>query len=187
MNCRLLDHDDLGADADAAVEIDDVLVAHPDAARGDVGADGPGLVGAVDAIERRSQIHRARAERILRTAFHVPRQIRTARQHFRRRRPGRPFLFRRDGLDARPGEAGTADADAVTHRLAVALHQEQELVRRIDDDGAGAFLAVILDHLLFEFGIERTLPFVNRLFLLLRAHRLLRVHRRQERTGARYL
>ncbi|GCC47894.1 hypothetical protein chiPu_0031847, partial [Chiloscyllium punctatum] len=55
-----LHHDDLGADIDATVEIDHVLVAHPDAAGRDVGADRPGLVGAVDAIERRAEIHRAR-------------------------------------------------------------------------------------------------------------------------------
>src|SRR5260370_36104628 len=60
------DHDDLGADADAAIEIDHIVVAHRDAARRYVGADGPGLVGAVDAVERRAQIHRARAGRILR-------------------------------------------------------------------------------------------------------------------------
>src|SRR4051812_32545934 len=77
-------HDHPGADIDAAVEVDDVLIAHADAARGYVGADRPGLVGAVDAIERGAEIHRARPERILRTAFHVPRQIGTARQHFRR-------------------------------------------------------------------------------------------------------
>src|ERR1700730_5755886 len=46
------DHDDPDADTDAAIEIDHVLVAHPDAARRYVGADGPGLVGAVDAVER---------------------------------------------------------------------------------------------------------------------------------------
>src|ERR1019366_3813036 len=139
------DDDDPCEDIDAAVKVDHVLVAHPDAAGRHVGADGPGLVGAVDAIERGSQIHRARAERILRTAFHVPRQIRTPHQHFRRRRPIRPFLLGGNLLDARPGEAGAADADAIAQRLAVALHQEQELVRRIDDDGAGALLAVIFD------------------------------------------
>jgi len=78
-------------------------------------------------------------------------------QHFRRRRPGRPFLFRRDRLGARPGEAGTADADAIAQRLAVALHEIEEFVRRIDHDGAGAFLAVILDNLLVVFRIEAAL------------------------------
>src|ERR1700726_3707465 len=174
------DHDDPGADIDAAVEVDDVLVAHPDAAGRDVGADGPGLVGAVDAIQRRSQIHRAGTERILRAAFHVPRQIRPAHQHLRRRRPVRPFLLRGDRLDARPGESGLADADAVAQRLAIALHQEQELVGRIDDDGAGPFRAVIVDELFLVFRVERPLPGIAGLFLLLRLRqqRALRLVRR---------
>src|SRR5258705_397469 len=46
------DYDHPGADIDAAVEIDHVLVAHADAAGRDVGADGPGLVGAVNAVKR---------------------------------------------------------------------------------------------------------------------------------------
>jgi len=50
-----------------------------------------------------------------------------------------------------------ADADAIAQCLAVALHQEQELVGRVDDDGAGAFLAVIVDQLLFVSRIERPL------------------------------
>src|ERR1700694_5285724 len=97
---KISDHDDAGADIDAAIEIDHVLVAHPDAARRDVGTDGPGFVGAMDAIERRTQIHGAGAERVLWAAFHVPRQIGTSRQHFRRRRPIRPFLLGGNLLDA---------------------------------------------------------------------------------------
>src|SRR5258707_3850389 len=170
------DDDDPRADIDAAVQVDHILIAHPDAARRDVGADGPGLVGAVDAIQRGSQIHRARAERILRTAFHVPRQIGAARQHFRRRRPSRPFLLGGTLLDARPAESGAADPDAVAHRLAVFLHQVQKLVGRIDDDGAGAFLAVIFNELLFEFRIEGALRGIACIFLL--AQHLLRLHRR---------
>src|SRR5947199_176093 len=84
----------------------------------------------------------------------------------RRRRPGRPFLLGGDALDARPSEAGPADADAVAQRLAVTLHQEQELVRGVDHDRARAFLAVILDHLLFVFRIERTLRGIDHLLLL---------------------
>src|SRR6266851_4791164 len=94
------DDDDPRPDIDAAVQVDHILIAHPDAAGRDVGADGPGFVGTVDAIERRAQIHRAGAERILRAAFHVPRQIGAPRQHFRRRRPRRPFLLRRYLFDA---------------------------------------------------------------------------------------
>jgi hypothetical protein len=38
------DHDDLGADLHPPVKIDDVLVAHTDAAQGYIGADGPRFV-----------------------------------------------------------------------------------------------------------------------------------------------
>jgi hypothetical protein len=41
-----------GADADAIIEIDDVLVGHADAARGDRRADIFRLVGAVNAEQR---------------------------------------------------------------------------------------------------------------------------------------
>src|SRR3984957_4189824 len=41
------EHDDFRADRRAVVEIDDVLVRQADAARRDVGANGPGFIGAV--------------------------------------------------------------------------------------------------------------------------------------------
>ncbi len=76
-------------------------------------------------------------------------------------------------------KSGAADADAVTHRLAVALHQEQELVGGIDDDRAGALLAVIVDDLFLEFRIEGEMRGFAEVLL---AHGLLRLHRRQQRT-----
>src|SRR6202165_2418628 len=100
-------------------------------------------------------MHRAGSERILRTAFHVPRQVGTPRQHFRWRRPRWPFLLRGNLLDARPGKSRAPDADAVAHRLAVALYQKQKFVGRIDDNRAGALAAVIVNELLLEFRIER--------------------------------
>src|SRR5215470_5327767 len=100
------DNDHLGADLDATVKVDHVLVAHPDAAGRDLGADGPGLVRAVDAVERRTEIHRARAERIVGTAGHVARQIGSAPEHLVGRRPIRPFTLHGDVVHARPGEAG---------------------------------------------------------------------------------
>jgi hypothetical protein len=39
------------------VEWSSIVVGHPDAAGGDGGADGLGLVGAVDAVERAAEIH----------------------------------------------------------------------------------------------------------------------------------
>ena len=44
------EHDDFRADWRAVVEIDDVLVRQADAAGRDVGANGPGFIGAVDAV-----------------------------------------------------------------------------------------------------------------------------------------
>src|SRR5580698_7844868 len=125
-----LDNDDLGADLDAVVEVLDVLVAHADAAGGHILTDGPGLVGAVNAVECRAEIHRARAERIADTASHEMRNAGLPRDHLRRRRPIRPLFLRGDGLHPRPGKTGAADADAVAQRLAAVLDQKQKFVRR---------------------------------------------------------
>jgi hypothetical protein len=46
------EHDDFRADRRAVVEIDDILVRQADAAGRNVGADGPGFIGAVDAVKR---------------------------------------------------------------------------------------------------------------------------------------
>src|SRR5205823_3982464 len=68
-------HDHAGPDLDAGVEVRDVLVGQPDAARRYEGADGRGLVGAMDAVERLAQVERAGAERVAGTAGHEARQI----------------------------------------------------------------------------------------------------------------
>jgi hypothetical protein len=68
--------------------------------------------------------------------------------------PIRPFRHLADALGARPGEAVAADADAIADRLAAAERQEQELVRRVDDDGAGRLTAGIIDQLLLETWID---------------------------------
>src|SRR5690606_19946830 len=57
--------DNQGADADPLVKIGDVFVGEPDAARRDRLPDGPGLRGAVDSIERRADVERARTERVV--------------------------------------------------------------------------------------------------------------------------
>jgi hypothetical protein len=44
------EHDDFRADWRAVVEIDDVLVRQADTAGRDVGANGSGFIGAVDAV-----------------------------------------------------------------------------------------------------------------------------------------
>src|SRR5216684_7826655 len=127
-------HHDLGADRRALVEIEHVLVEHADAAGRDAVADGPGLVGAVDAVQgilvALPQIERAGAERIAQAArhadaaaqlAHVPHQLGLARQHLPGRIPVRPFLLVVDARGAGPAETLASDADAVAHRLAPAL------------------------------------------------------------------
>src|SRR5262249_22082756 len=151
------DHHHPGADLDPLIEIDHVLVAHADAAGRHRRSDRPGLVRAVDAIERRAEIHGAGAERVLRPAFHVARQIGTALEHFGRRRPIRPFTLAGDVVNARPGEAGPADADAVTDRGAVILDQIKKTLVGIDDDGAGTFPAVVVDDLFQVARMDRLL------------------------------
>src|SRR6266571_3828752 len=131
-----LDHHHLGADLDAVIEVDHVLVAHADAAGRHLGADRPRFVGAVDAIERGPEVERARAERILGTTGHVAGQIRTAPEHLVGRRPVRPFTLHRDFLDARPGKPRAADSDAVANRLAAVCDEVEQTLARIDDDGA---------------------------------------------------
>src|SRR3954467_14541761 len=141
----VVQHDHGGADSDAAIEVADVLVGHAEAARGYRLADRLRLVGAVDAVERRAQIHRARAERILDAALHVTRQVRPARQHLRRRRPVRPFLLGGDPVHAAPAEAVAADTDAVAQGLTVLEHQIEPALRGVHHDRAGGVIAVVHD------------------------------------------
>src|ERR1700688_1778816 len=133
----LRQYDDLGADLHALIEIGHVVVGEADAAARHLLADGRRIVGAMDAIFAAAEIHGARTERIARAAGGHARQVRLARDHFLRRIPARALGFALHLLDARPGEAFAADADAVADRLAIAEHVIEEGVWGIDDDGAG--------------------------------------------------
>src|SRR5690606_6746340 len=147
--CRLL-NDDLGADADPLVEVDHILIEQPDAAARDGTADTPWLGGAVDAVQRRTEIERPGAKRIVGAARHARRvggEFRLAGDHFRRRCPGRPFRLAADVLDALPAEAVAADADAVADRLSVTENQVEELAIGIDDDRARLLVGGIVDRL----------------------------------------
>src|SRR6185437_173028 len=101
-----------GAGLDPLIEIDDVLVSHADAARGDRLADIFRLVGAVDAVERvlvaLEQIHRARAHRIVRAGADEVRDFH-ALLDFRGRGPRRPLFLAADLGDAGPGQRFFAD------------------------------------------------------------------------------
>src|ERR1700730_14993412 len=90
----------------------------------------------MDAIKRRAQIHRTRAERIVDATVHMARQIGAPRQHLRWRRPARPFLFRGYAVGSAPAETVAADADAVARRLAVAEHEIEPPLGGVDEDSA---------------------------------------------------
>src|SRR6476660_7154254 len=74
-----------------------------------------------------------------------------------RGRPGRPFRLARDLLDARPHEAGTANADPVADRASARLQELQELVLRIDNDRVRRLSAVVLDLLSQIDGVQAAL------------------------------
>src|SRR5262249_15210406 len=73
----LAQHHYLGADSHTIVKIDHVLIGHTKAAGRHRLADGLRLIRAVNAIERRTKIYGARAERIIDAANHVPWQVRS--------------------------------------------------------------------------------------------------------------
>src|SRR5690349_7364452 len=100
----------------------------------------------MQAIERvlpvLEDIERAGAERIVERGLHAGSiflELGLTVDHLAGRRPARPGALVLDTAAAAPGEAVTTDAAAIAHRLAVAQHQIEEAVRRIDDDGAGNF------------------------------------------------
>src|SRR6202158_1749423 len=83
-----------------------------------------------------AEIHRAPPPRIAGPARHETRQVRLARDHLRRRVPIRSFRLAADGLNAGPGEAFAADADAVPNGAALAKHVIESSVAGIDNDRA---------------------------------------------------
>jgi len=127
-HARLLhrQHDHLGADVHATVQILDVRVREADAAARDLLADRRRIIGAMDAVFGAAEIHCARAKRIAGAAGNHTRQVGLARDHLRRRIPVRPLSFAHDLLDARPGKALAPDADAVTDGFVVADHEIED-------------------------------------------------------------
>ena len=94
----------------------------------------------MDAVDGRTQIHRARAHRIAGATGHEARQIGLTLDHLGRRMPIRPLGLAGDLLHAGPGEAIAADTDAVAHGTAATQHVIEVGVRRIDDQRAGGLL-----------------------------------------------
>src|ERR1700730_7485618 len=116
---RLLPDDDLGPDRDAVVEIDDVAIDQAEASGRNRASDGLRLIGAVNTIDRRTKIKRARAHGIAGSARHEAGQIGLALDHFRRRSPVWPFLLACDAQQALPLKAVAANADTVAEGASV--------------------------------------------------------------------
>ena len=109
---------------------------------------------AVNAVQRVAEVHGARTEWVVRSAFHALWQVRLALAHFCRRMPDRPFSLARDVLDAAPLEALTADADAEAHCLAARLDEVEILAAGIDDNRSGLLVCLVLDFLGQELGVH---------------------------------
>src|ERR1700676_1405602 len=144
-----LAYDDDGTHLDPVIQIDHVLVGHPDAAGGDRRADIFRLVGAVypeqGVLAAGVQIQRARTHRIVRSRRHEvgnaePLDLALGRM------PGRPLGHAADLGDAGPCHGFFADGNAVADRLAVVEHVIKIVIVGIDQDRAGRFLAVIIDN-----------------------------------------
>src|SRR5688572_11352698 len=113
-------------------------------------ADRPGLRRAVQAIERGADVEGAGAQRVLRAALHVGREVRNALAHLGRRSPIGPFGLAGDLVRTRPGEAVTADADAVLQRLALREHQIEPAFGGLDDNRAHLELGFVRNDLALD-------------------------------------
>ena len=131
------------------VEVDDVLVQHPNAAGGNVPADSPWLVCAMDPVESvfvtLPKIQSTGAQWIGRTPGHTKSALQYAHlahelglplHHFFGRVPIRPFLLIADRRGAGPTEAFPTYPDAIANRASASLYGIKETILYIDDDGA---------------------------------------------------
>src|SRR5581483_7275322 len=86
-----LQHHNAGAYRHTFIEIGHFRIRQPETSRGHRRSDRPGLVGAVNPINRSANVKRARAQRIARATRHEARQIRLTSNHLGGWRPVRPF------------------------------------------------------------------------------------------------
>src|SRR5829696_401541 len=104
-----------GPDRHTAVKVRDVLVQHADAAARDLVADGPGLVGAMNAEQGVAavlvEVERAGPERIVEPALLEARQVGLEAHHRGGRTPGRPDRLAANIGSSSPGEALLAHAN----------------------------------------------------------------------------
>ena len=131
------------ADSHAVIKVDHIIVRHSDTARRHGLADRVRLVRAMNAEHCAADVNGPRPERIANAALHMARQVGTAADHLRGRRPARPFALVCDLMRARPFEAWASDADAISQRLAVSEHIIEPPLRGRNDDRAGPFVTGI--------------------------------------------
>src|SRR5690606_1678478 len=79
---------------------------------------------------------------------------RVARDHIAGRRPARPLGLAADIGIATQREALAADANAVTHRLAVAQHVVKAAFRGVDDDGTGLVARLVVNDAAAKFRLD---------------------------------
>src|SRR5690606_25972965 len=97
----------------------------------------------VDAVEGRTNVKRACAERVVGTTSHLDRQTRLALAHFGGRCPGRPFSLAGNLVCSGPLEALAADTDGVARGLAIAVHVIERTFLRFDDDAAHRLVGLV--------------------------------------------
>ena len=142
-----------GADRHAIVQIDDMLVQHPDTTVRNGSTDGFRGGSAMDPVEGVTavleKIQRTCSERVRRTArLNVVRILELAvgagiaLDHLLRRPPGRPFLLDLDDGVAGEFEPGAADADTLTDRAARGRDVIEKMRTRQDQDLLGLKLAL---------------------------------------------
>src|SRR5215472_3798842 len=127
----------------------------------------------MDAVERIAEIERARTERIVRTACHVPRQIWKPLQLTWRRRPVRPFALGRNRAHPRPGIALHANGDAIAKGFAAAEHVIKPSLAGVDDNGSRRLGAGVIHHFTGDDAINDAEGSLKRPYLsgILRAER----------------
>src|SRR5262245_44609003 len=134
-----------------AVEIDHVLIGHPDAARGNCTSDVFGLIGAVDAIQRvlaaSIQVEGACPHWITRAAWDVARKRAKPPLLTLSWRPSRPFLLTTNGGYARPSLSSLAHGCTIANRLASRQHVVNEGSIGLDQDRAWCFPPVVFNDL----------------------------------------
>src|SRR5581483_3393224 len=121
--------------AGARIEIEHILVVHADAALGDGRADGPGRVGAVDAIGAGAQIEGTHTQRVHgMAARHPARQARILGDHGGRRRPGRIDALVGHLRHAFPAALLARDGNRVADGLARRRDEVEPPIREADDN-----------------------------------------------------